>query len=303
MLATSLSHSFAWKLSATEPSALLVRIYPQQGVGEPFELNCEPSLVGREDAQVLLSDDSVSRRHATIQWNGAQHVVEDLGSVNGTFVNDCRVMSKELSIGDRVRFGNQLFQYVVSNNLEKSFQEIVFRIMTTDGLTETSNKQFFLQSLERELQLTARTALPMSVMLLEIDHFDSLVTSHGSLATDELLRQFAKRVQSVMRRGDLVARSGGKEFAVLCPQTELVDALRLADRIRVVVAKEPVQFEGQEIPMTVSIGLTDCDSDFRKSMQKPTSDSASSAIELLTIAHKYLNQAQQNGRDRVCFPA
>ncbi len=91
MLATRFSTSFAWHLPQSAGGGLLVRIYPQQGIGEPFELGQESIDIGRESAKILLSDDSVSRRHASINWNGQAHVVTDLDSTNGTFVNDQRV--------------------------------------------------------------------------------------------------------------------------------------------------------------------------------------------------------------------
>ena len=303
MLATRFSTSFGWRLPQADCDALLVRIYPQQGIGEPFELGQATLEVGRESAKLLLLDDSVSRRHASVSWNGHSHVITDLDSTNGTFVNDERVTVRELAVGDRVRFGNQLFKYVAADGIEKSFHEIVFKIMTMDGLTETHNKSFLLDSLTRELELASRTALPFSAMLMDIDYFKKINDSFGHLAGDEVLRQFAKRVKSVMRRGDLVARYGGEEFAVLCPHTELPDALRLAERICAKVRAEDVRFESVAIPVTVSIGVVACDAEFLKLLQKPTCDCTTAATELLARADQYLYQAKQAGRNRVCWPA
>lgn len=302
MLATRFSTSFGWQLPHTDCEALLVRIYPQQGIGQPFNLGQETIDVGRESAKMLLADDSVSRQHASIIWNGKSHVVSDLGSTNGTFVNDQRIATMELSVGDRVRFGNQLFKYIGAGGIEKSFHEIIFKIMTMDGLTETHNKAFLLESLERELQLTSRTDLPFSLMLMDIDFFKKINDSHGHLAGDEVLRQFAVRVKQVMRRGDLVARYGGEEFAVLCPQTELADALRLAERICVNVRAEEVRFEAVTIPMTVSIGVVQCGGPFIEMLHTATCDCAMVATKLLAQADHYLYQAKHTGRNRVCWP-
>ena len=302
MLATRFSTSFGWQVPHTDCGALLVRIYPQQGIGEPFELGQETIEVGREAAKVLLLDDSVSRQHASISWNGKSHVVIDHGSTNGTFVNDQRIATKELTVGDRVRFGNQLFKYIAANGVEKSFHEIVFKIMTMDGLTETHNKAFLLEALERELQLTSRTGLPFSLMLMDIDYFKKINDTFGHLAGDEVLRQFATRVKSVMRRGDLVARYGGEEFAVLCPQTELQDALRLAERICDKVRGESVRFESATIPVTVSIGVVQCAEPLLQMLQKPTCDCTAASTELLASADQYLYQAKHAGRNRVCWP-
>ncbi len=299
MLATRFSTSFGWQLPQTDCAALLVRIYPEQGIGQPFELK-QLSTIGRESADILLADDSVSRRHASITWNGSAHVVTDQDSTNGTFVNDQRVSTRELAVGDRIRFGNQLFKYLTASGIEKTFHETVFKIMTTDGLTETHNKTFLLESLERELHLTSRTALPFSLMLMDIDFFKKINDTYGHLAGDEVLRQFAARVKAVVRRGDLVARYGGEEFCVLCPQTDLSDAQKLAQRIRETIGRTPVLFETRQIPVTVSIGLVQANIAELGTLGSAAWDSTATATNLLASADQYLYQAKQAGRNRVC---
>jgi diguanylate cyclase (GGDEF)-like protein len=302
MQTTRFSTSFGWPHPQADSSALLVRIYPEHGIGQPFDLGRETIEVGRESADILLRDDSVSRRHATIQWTGTHHIVSDFGSTNGTFVNEERISSKRLTAGDRVRFGKQLFKYLPASSDETAFHEVVFKIMTTDGLTETQNKNCLLQAIERELQITSRTNSPLSLMLLDIDFFKKINDSFGHLAGDEVLRQFAARVKSVMRRGDLLSRFGGEEFAVLCPQTELKDALHLASRICHQVSATPVFFEAHSIPVTVSIGVVDCDTTLRSRLVEPTCDWSAEAANWLAKADQFLYQAKREGRNRFCYP-
>jgi pSer/pThr/pTyr-binding forkhead associated (FHA) protein len=109
-IATRLAGSCgAPQVDAQGPS-LLVRIYPVNGIEQPVELDSEPLSVGRDpNCSVALFDDSVSRRHATIEPFQGGHLVTDSGSTNGTYVNERRIVeSRRLEAGDRIRFGNQV---------------------------------------------------------------------------------------------------------------------------------------------------------------------------------------------------
>ncbi len=284
-------------------SGILVRIYPQEGIGQPFEVGSEKVTVGRDHASLTLPDDSVSRQHATIHWNGQAHVVTDSGSTNGTYVNEERISSRALVSGDRVRFGNQLLKYLSAGSLESKYHELVFKIMTTDGLTQTHNKSYFMESFQRELHLGQRTEAPLCLMLLDLDHFKRINDSYGHLAGDKALIEFASRTLNTVRRGDLLARYGGEEFVLLCPRTKFEHGLQLAERIRRAVAEKPVEFETQRIPMTVSIGVVEFS--VGSSNERTNFDVDSLSTVLLAEADKYLYQAKQRGRNQVasCFQA
>ncbi len=221
-MSTRFTTSVCFAPSVADRSGLLVRIYPQEGIGQPFEVTDQQMVVGREEADIVLPDDSVSRRHATIHWNGQAHVVTDLKSTNGTYVNECRVREHSLQLGDRVRFGNQLFKYMPSSCVESQYHELVFKIMTTDGLTQAHNKSYFLECFQRELHMAQRTTSPLSVLLLDLDHFKSINDTYGHLAGDCVLVEFVSRLRHVLRQGDLLARYGGEEFAILCAHTSSI---------------------------------------------------------------------------------
>ncbi|MFO1065061.1 MAG: GGDEF domain-containing protein [Pirellulales bacterium] len=288
MLATRVSHGFCNPPVVAESSGMLVRIYPQEGIGEPIELTQQSLMVGREVAGLTLSDDSVSRRHAMIEWTGDVHLVSDLKSTNGTFVNERRIQKEVLRVGDRLRFGNQIFKYLTAGGIESQYHEVVFKIMTTDGLTQVYNKRYFLESFERELDYAQRSGVPLSVLLMDLDHFKSVNDTYGHLAGDTVLAEFAARAQCVLRSGEVLCRYGGEEFAMLCSRAELKEAAVAAERVRAITAASPVTFEDREIPITVSIGMACLDPATPKSIN-----------DLLAEADHWLYIAKASGRNQV----
>ena len=169
IVATRFAQSFGAVLPDVTSPSLLVRIYPVSGIEQPLQLPDEPLLIGRDvNCSLTLSDDSVSRRHALIEPNGDGHLVADLGSTNGTYINERRIHeSQRLIAGDRVRFGNQIFKYLSADRIEAQYYEVVFKLMTTDGLTSAHNKHYLLETLEREWHQSRRAGTPLCVMMLE----------------------------------------------------------------------------------------------------------------------------------------
>ncbi len=245
-------------LPGTSSRCLLVRIYPVEGIEKPLELLQDSLLVGRDDGCTLpIEEDSVSRRHALIEYDGESHVIVDLGSTNGTFVNEKRVDAPvRLESGQRLRFGNRIYKYLTSDRIEMEYHEVMFSMMTTDGLTLVYNKRYFLETLERELALSHRSGSPLCVMMMDLDKFKSVNDTYGHLAGDAVLIEFARRSQSVLRSGEIFARYGGEEFAMLLTRTSLAEAESVAERIRQVAASAPVQYESINIPLTVSLGVS-----------------------------------------------
>jgi diguanylate cyclase (GGDEF)-like protein len=271
--------------------SLLIRIYPVDGIEAPIELSTTPLTVGRCDSCSLpIRDDSVSRRHATLDPDAAGgHIVRDLGSTNGTYVNEERVVQpRTLRAGDRIRFGNQIFKYLGPDRLEANYHEVIYKTMTTDGLTGAHTRRYLVEALERELQHAHRAGTPVAVLMLDLDRFKSINDTHGHLAGDAVLVEFARRIGETLRSGDLFARYGGEEFAVLLARTDLDDAVLAAERIREVTAANPVLFEGINIPITVSIGVATA-----------TAFANETPDQLLGHADERLYQAKRSGRNRV----
>lgn len=289
---TRFSDSIGALLATATARCLLVRIYPVKEIEPPLELGNEPVSVGRDSGCSLpLHDDSVSRRHAIIEAVGNTHLVTDLGSTNGTFVNEDIVSEPRLlQAGDRVRFGNQIFKYLAADKIEAQYHEVVFKMMTTDGLTGVHSKRYFQETLEREFEQSTRSLSPLCVLMMDLDKFKSVNDTYGHLAGDAVLVEFARRAKSVVRSGDLLARYGGEEFALLMTRTTLADAIQVAERIRQVIAATPIEFENNSIPVTVSLGFCWL-----------TPHATCKPADLLAEADEQLYVAKRSGRNQVCY--
>lgn len=128
------------------------------------------------------------------------------------------------------------------------------RLTRTDGLTGLNNRWHLEHELSRLHSDCSRHGDPLSVLILDLDHFKQINDTHGHGAGDRVLRAFADRMQAELRAGDVGGRWGGEEFLVVLPRTDLDGALEIADRIRIAAAAEPVTVSGDPIGVTVSGG-------------------------------------------------
>ncbi|MFN2566134.1 MAG: GGDEF domain-containing protein [Gemmatimonadaceae bacterium] len=133
--------------------------------------------------------------------------------------------------------------------------EEVNRRAETDPLTGLANRRRFDESLQRELSHSDRFGHPVSLVLVDIDHFKGVNDSHGHEAGDAVLRTIARTLADGVRAVDLCARFGGEELAILLPQTTAAGAFELADRLRRRIAGRPIRHNDAEIPVTASFGV------------------------------------------------
>ena len=158
-----------------------------------------------------------------------------------------------------------------------------------DGLTQVKNRAYFDRQLADEWRRNARERHDMSLLLLDVDHFKKVNDTYGHLAGDACLKQMAQLCrESLNRPGDFVARYGGEEFAILLCHTHLEGAQVVAERMRKKVEATPVKWEGNTIPLTVSIGVSSI-------VPKPHDDMKG----LIQSADEALYAAKHEGRNRV----
>lgn len=133
----------------------------------------------------------------------------------------------------------------------------LLRLATRDALTGLANRRHFFDLAETSLTQTRRYGTPMTVALLDLDHFKHINDTHGHAAGDAVLSAFAEILRASLRDTDTPARIGGEEFAVLLPNTPLAEALNALERIRQTLDETPVQLDAQgerTIYATVSVG-------------------------------------------------
>ena len=126
----------------------------------------------------------------------------------------------------------------------------------TDPLTGTYNRRQLMEQLPRELERCRRYAYPLSLVMCDIDHFKNVNDRYGHTAGDEVLQQFAERVQkSIRASSDWIARYGGEEFLIALPETANPGAVFVADKIREVIAATPFETSAGPISLTASFGV------------------------------------------------
>ncbi len=271
----------------------LVLAGPQAGEIFPLEPGRELIVGRREDADVPIQDDGISRRHAAVRVDGDRAAIRDLGSVNGTWVDGVRVEEAALVDGCRVAIGGATtLKFAYTDELEAQWQLKLAESALRDPLTGLSNRRHFEERLAAEIAAAQRHGRPVSVLLVDVDHFKSVNDGHGHLAGDEALKMVAAVLQDAVRREDVLARYGGEEFVVVARETELAGARALGERIRRAVERSRCAWQGQEIALTVSIGVT-------VSAGAAHPEAGRSERELLEAADRALYLAKQGGRNRV----
>lgn len=156
-----------------------------------------------------------------------------------------------------------------------------------DALTGMWNRRAILDILEREIVRAARQSYPLSFIMADIDHFKGVNDRYGHLAGDAVLREAARRLQSVVRPYDAVGRFGGEEFSIVVPGCEKSPALNVAARLGAAVSSMPVATSDGNISVTLSLGVT--------TVKGPKMD----PDWLLRSADAALYRAKESGRNRV----
>ncbi len=271
--------------------ACLVHLHPPgPDIGRRFPLIDRQYTVGRDtDASLVVSRSSVSRQHARIYLVGEAWWVEDLGSTNGTFVNELRCTSpKQLIDSDQLRFGDAIYKFLYGTNIETAYHEAIHNMAIQDGMTGIHNKRYFTEFLDREIAVAARHGHPLTLVMFDVDHFKAINDTHGHLAGDAVLKDLTARIKPRIRREDLFARYGGEEFACVLPSTALPGGIVFAEHLRSLIEERPCVFESLRIRYTISVGVT--------TMHRETGVDSGS---LIRRADENLYAAKRGGRNRV----
>jgi diguanylate cyclase (GGDEF)-like protein len=238
--------------------ACLVVIYGLE-LGRKYNLESPNVIIGRSSkSEIQIDQESVSRNHAKIINTGKSIILRDLGSTNGTYVNDQLIDEYVLKDGDFIKIGRTIFKFLSGGNIENAYHEEIYRLTTVDGLTQVFNRRYFLEQLEREVSRAKRYRRELSLILFDIDHFKQINDNFGHLAGDYVLKQLATVVKGKIRREDILARYGGEEFAIVLPEIDAHNAFGFAEKVRKLVEKAPFKFEDTKISVTVSIGVCTC---------------------------------------------
>lgn len=268
--------------------AALVVIYGLD-LGRKYDLDKPTVVIGRSSkSDIQIDQESISRSHAKLVNDGKAVLVRDLGSTNGSYVNDQLVDECALRNGDFLKIGRTIFKFIAGGNIESQYHEEIYRLTTVDGLTQIFNKRYFLDTLEREISRCHRYGRDLALIMMDIDHFKQINDSYGHLAGDYVLKQIASVVHSKIRREDIFSRYGGEEFVILLPEITGKAALVTAEKVRKLVEKHRFRFEDQDIAVTLSLGVSTLSAEVRDSQ------------EFIRQADTKLYEAKNAGRNRSC---
>lgn len=262
-----------------------------RALGRVFRIDTSAMLIGRaDDAPICIQDEGVSRRHATITTVAGRHVLTDLGSKNGTVVNEVLITAPvTLEEGDSIRMGpHTILRYAQRDELEDQLQARLYDLATRDPLTHAFNRRALDERMASEWAWAKRHDLPVALCSFDADHFKKINDTAGHAAGDYVLVELANVIRGLVRTEDVFARVGGEEFVVLARATARASALILGERMRSAIESKQFVFEGKRLAVTISVGVsTSADPGVLQSS------------DLMARADAALYRAKNDGRNRV----
>lgn len=243
--------------------------------------------VGRgTENDLVFAADCVSRQHCRFELSERGWRVIDTNSKNGTFVDGASGVAASLRPGVLIKVGDTILKFLSGADIELQFLETVHRMAIEDPLTGLDNRRAFMQTLAREFPRAKRYRHPLTLAVLDTDHFKVINDDHGHASGDMVLQQLTALIRARLRAGDVFARLGGEEFAILFPETDVEAAARACEDIRVRVASSVFEGQRRKLPVTVSIGIAELGPGMSES-------------EVLDLADARMYVAKNAGRNRV----
>lgn len=260
-------------------------------MGRTFRLEGSSCVIGRgAECNFPLDDEGISRKHAkVIVLPEGVTLVKDLGSTNGTYVNERKIDAHPLEDGDRIRLGAETtLRYGLEDELEVNVRQHLFVAATRDALTGLHNKRSFTEQAVRAVAFSRRHKQPLSFVLFDIDHFKQINDTHGHSIGDEILQGVARRVSETVRLEDTVARVGGEEFLIILPAINGDHGILAAKRVRAVIADRPFSTSKGPIHATISAGVAEFDPERHQTSE-----------DIVADADAHLYEAKNAGRNCV----
>ena len=242
-----------------------------------------PGMDGYEVCRQLKADPEVS----DIPVIMVTSKTETLDRIKGLEIGAADYVVKPFDQGELLA---RIATHVKLKNLYDELQKknrLLEELSKKDGLTDLYNRRYFQERIADEFSRARRYDFPLSFIMFDIDHFKNINDRYGHQAGDEVLKTIARILVQHVRDVDIPARYGGEEFALILPHTSLLNAAIVAERIRQQVMEEPVNFQGQQIDVTISLGVAGI-----------PDNNPSSFHELIRFADDALYRAKQTGRNR-----
>ena len=276
-------------MSINDDGAFKPRLIVVSGMmlGLQIELRDESVTIGRaSECALSLQHPSVSRHHCEISRDGNRYFLEDLGSTNRTYLNGKAIRREELHDGDQISVGNNAIKFFTGSSLESKYHDELIDLAIYDSLTGFYNRRHFRTLLDEEIE-RAKGTVPISVLMMDLDHFKDINDRYGHLVGDQVLTSAAQIMRASAPADAPFGRLGGEEFALILHGNNLQEAIALAEKLRKSIESKPIETRDQRLPITISIGVAQ------------TNEKLKNGAELLSYADDRLYLAKQAGRNRV----
>lgn len=214
----------------------------------------------------------------------SEPIISSTGKVLGTFaIYHKKPASPNSGDIERISFAANLAAIAIENrNARKELEHRAY----SDYLTGLANRRYFIEQAELELSRHNRYSTELSLIMLDIDFFKKINDTYGHNVGDLVLQKIAEVSRTILRDVDIIGRIGGEEFAILLPETNLEDSIKVAERLRNEISNASVFLEKEEVKFTSSFGVV--------------AANKSNIDKLLIKADKALYKAKESGRNRVC---
>jgi two-component system, cell cycle response regulator len=279
------------RFSESRDRYLLVRI-EGESLGQVTMLTRDEVVLGRaQTADVCILDSGVSRHHARLVRRRKAYVLQDMSSANGSYVGGQLTTEKELADGDIIQLGPTVqFRYSVTDAEQQAMLEHLYDASVTDALTGAHNREYFDSRLASELAYAKRHGAPLSLIMLDIDHFKPINDTYGHRVGDQVLVDLVRTSRAALRAEDVFCRYGGEEFAVILRTTDVEQAACVAERIRAIASEFRIEAAGAVFGVTVSLGCSSL-----------KCCNAITAENLISVADRRLYLAKNSRRNRVIW--
>jgi diguanylate cyclase (GGDEF)-like protein len=272
-------------------NSLTLQIVKGPRVGEIVIIEKQQALLGRgADVDIRIPDPSLSRVHARFEREGDTLWIVDMESRNGTAVDGTRISQRhKLENGEHITVGNVILRFAIQDARVLKVSRDLYEAAVRDRLTGMHNRGYFDDRLATEFAFVRRHATPLSLLLIDLDHFKKVNDTWGHPIGDAVLKASATKIMESLRTEDVAARYGGEEFAILARGTGADGARVLGQRLRTRISLAQVLTLQGVVQVTASIGVAVMHGE----------SAYGTPAELIAAADEALYAAKRNGRNQV----
>ena len=270
--------------------------YNGTSLGKRLPIQEKILTLGRDaNCNICLTEESISRQHAKIFNEDGDIFIEDLGSSNGTFINDKKISQKmPLRDQDMLKLGNIILKFYDQYNVDGYIQDKIYQTATVDKMTGINNRSHTLDILKQEYEMSRSSGSPLSLIYYDLDHFKKVNDTLGHDAGDQVLKLITKLIQENLAPEAILGRIGGEEFLAIVPGKDLKASFAICEKFREACSKKIFSLEITENNkkktiehnQTISAGIALRD------------ESMSEVKDLMDAADKKLYESKTKGRNQ-----